>query len=87
MSKQIGNVGRDNYKKEPRRIFLFLRFYLFLERRERREKERETDIDVREKHGSVASRMPQTETEPVTQACALTGDGTSDLSLCRTMSN
>ena len=46
MSKQIGNVGRDNYKKEPRRIFLFLRFYLFLERREGREKKRDRNIDM-----------------------------------------
>ena len=38
-------------------LFLILFIYLFLERGERREKERERNIDVRERHQSVASCM------------------------------
>ena len=38
----------------PLRLYIFLRFYLFLEREEGREKERKRNINVREKHQSVA---------------------------------
>ena len=39
-------------------LFVIVRLYLFIfEREEGREKERERNIDVREKHQSVASRM------------------------------
>ena len=60
--------------------------YLFLERGKRKEKERERNIDVREKHQSVASCTcpDRPGTEPSTQACALTGNWTSDLLLCGT---
>ena len=44
------------------------------------EKERDRNMDVREAHQSVAS-------EPATQACALTGNQTGDISLCRTIPN
>ena len=37
--------------------FKFLNFYLFLERGEGREKEKERNINVREKHQSVASLL------------------------------
>ena len=47
--------------------------YLFLERGEGKEKDRERNIDVKEKHWTVASRMIQDQIEPSTQACALTG--------------
>ena len=44
-----------------RAVILFLFFkdfiYLFLDTREEREKEGERNIDVREKHRSIASRM------------------------------
>ena len=40
----------------------------------------------RRKYQSVASLM-SCGTKPTTQACALTGNRTSDLSLCSTMSN
>ena len=68
--------------------FFFKHFiYLFLERGQGREKERETNVDVWEKHRSFASHTPPTGTWPVTQACALTGNQTSDILVCRTMLN
>ena len=66
--------------------FLRFYFYLFLERGEGREKEREKNIDVSEKHKSVTSCTPPTNM-PTTQACALTGNRTGDLSVCRIMPN
>ena len=53
-------------------LIYFIVFTLFLERGEGREKEREKNID----------QLPAT-----TQACALTGNRTGDLSLCRTKLN
>ena len=47
--------------------------YLFLETGEGREKERETNITV-----WLPLARPQLRTWPVTQACALTGNQTSD---------
>ena len=43
--------------------------YLFLEREEGREEERERNIDV-----WLPLACPQMETQPVTQACALSGN-------------
>ena len=45
----------------PLPVFLKDFIYLFLEREEGREKERERDIDVREKHQSVASGIYPTQ--------------------------
>ena len=56
--------------------------YLFLERGEGMKKERERDIDVWEKHQSVASCTRPDQDQAATQACALTGNRTSDLLLC-----
>ena len=47
-----------------------------------REKERESNTDVREKHGSQMCSLP--ETQPAARACARTGNGTGNLSLCGT---
>ena len=53
--------------------------HLFLERAEGREKEREKNIDVLETHPSFVPSCPQLGTQPATQACALTGNQTSNL--------
>ena len=55
--------------------------YLFLERGEKREKERENDI-----HWLPLS-CPQLGTWPTTQSCALTGNQTSTLLVCRLVLN
>ena len=52
------------------------RFYLFSERGERKEKKGE-------KHQLVASQTPPARDWPATQACALTGNRTSDPLVCR----
>ena len=71
-------------KKKSSVILLPIYFiYLFLERREGREKKRERNINV----WSVASRTPPTGDQPATQACAPTGNQTSDLSVCRSVLN
>ena len=63
-------------------LFFFLRFYLLIFReRGREEKERERNITVWEK--SVAYSHPQLGTWPATQACDLTGNRTSSLSVRR----
>ena len=54
---------------------------------EGREKERERNINVRVKHRSVVSCTCPLGTDPATQACALSGNWTSDLLLCGTMPN
>ena len=65
-------------------IFVFKDFLsLFLERGEGRER----TTDVREKHQLVASCKQPDLDEPTTQARALTGNQTSDLSLCRMTPN
>ena len=70
----------------PLRSTHFLkRFYFFLERREGREKERGRNTNVKEKHS--LSYVPSLGTEPAAEACALTENGTSDLSLCGTTPN
>ena len=67
--------------------FLFFLIFLFLDSGEGKEKERERNINVREKHQLVASPMhPNQETNPQPR-CALTGNWTRDLSLCRTTAN
>ena len=58
-----------------RRIFKDF-IYLFLERGGK-----ERNFDVQEK--LALSRVPPTDTWPATQACALTGNRTSNLSVCR----
>ena len=64
-------------------FFFFQIFNLFLERGKRREKERERNIDVRETSISCLSHAPQLGTWSTAQACATTGNCTSDLSVCR----
>ena len=60
-------------------IIYFLKgfMYLFLERGEGREKEKEGNIDV-----WLLLTCPQQGTQPTTQACALTGNRTSNPLLC-----
>ena len=63
-------------------FFFFLRFCLFLERGEGREKEGERNIDV-----WLPLVHPQLEIRHTTQACALTGNRTSDPLVCRSALN
>ena len=65
-------------------IFFFFKkyfIYLFLERGKGREKERERNID------RLPLAHPQRGTGPITQGCALTGNRSTDLSLCRMTPN
>ena len=65
------------------KVNIFFKFiYLFIFRKGGREVEIE-----REKYQLVASHMPQPGTWPSTQACALTGNLTSDLSVCSSTPN
>ena len=57
---------------------MYLFIYLFIERGEGREKERERNINV-----WLPLERPQLGTWPGTQACALTGNHTSDPSVLR----
>ena len=69
---------------------IFKILFLILERGKRREKERERNIDVREKLIGCLLHLPQTGTNPATQACALTSNGgksTGNLSVCGMMHN
>ena len=61
-------------------LFFFFKdfIYLLLERGEGREKDGERNINV-----WLPLTSPQLGTWPTTQACALTGNRTSDLSVCR----
>ena len=54
---------------------------LFDSRERGREGERERNIDVKEEHQSGLLYAPQQGTEPTTQACALTGNRTCNLSV------
>ena len=67
----------------PPSFSFFLRFYLFLERGERWEKEREKNIMCKRNSNWLPLSHPQLGTQPATQACALTGNGTYDLSVRR----
>ena len=59
-------------------LFFFKDFiYIFLERG------KERNINVQEKHNLVASHMLPARSWPTTQACALTGNQTGDLSFLR----
>ena len=60
-------------------LFYFLRFYLFIFRERGREGEREGEI---EKHWLPLSH-PKLGTWPAIEACAVTGNQTSSLSVCR----
>ena len=60
----------------------FLRFYLFFNKGEGREKERERTINV-----WLPLVHLQLGTWPTTQACALTGNQTGDLLVCRLVLN
>ena len=63
-------------------LFICLFVYLFIcERGEGSEKERERNIDVWEVHWSVPLTAPQLGTWPTAQACDLTGNQTSNLSV------
>ena len=67
----------------PEVLFLKNYFiYLFLERGEGKEEERERNINV-----WLPLARPQMGTWPATQACALTGDPTGDLSVHRLVFN
>ena len=55
-------------------------YVCILERGEGREK-------GRERHRSVASRLSPDRDHTTTQSCALTGNGTTEISLCGTMPN
>ena len=59
-------------------IFLKNYLFIFLERGERREKEKVRNINV-----WLPLAHPPPETWPTTQACALTGNRTSDPLVCR----
>ena len=68
-------------------LLFFLRFiFLFLERGQRKEKERERSTCEINIH-LLSFTHPQLGTWPTTQACALTGNRTSDLSICRPVLN
>ena len=60
--------------------------YLLLERGGGRERGRETSMCERY-IDQLPLTFPQLETWPATQACALTGNQTSDLSVCRPVLN
>ena len=62
-------------------LYIFLRFYLFIFRERRREGERETLMCERYIN-RLPLTCPQPGTWPVTQACALTGNPTDELSVC-----
>ena len=62
-------------------MIYFILFYLFLERGKGRGDERERNIDVREKHRSVASCV-HPDQGPVTWVCVLTGNQTGGFSVC-----
>ena len=86
MEASVGQVfqGFDFYLSY---LFIYLFIYLF-EIGVGREIERDKNSDVREKHQFVASlNAPQLGTEPTTQACTLTRNRTSNLSLCGMMPN
>ena len=59
-------------------------FFFFRERREGREKERERNLSMCERN---INPLPQTGTEPATQACALPGNRSGDYLLCRAAPN
>ena len=61
--------------------------YLISERGEGREKERERNINVQEKHWSVASHIPTTGSPSHNPGMYPTGNRTGDLSICRMMHN
>ena len=81
MTTNLRQVLAKNYE-----VILKIQCIYFLGREEGREKERERIIHVREKHLLFASSMHPDQTEPASQACALTENQTSDFSLCRTLS-
>ena len=69
-------------------LFQHLFFLIFIFRGKWRDKERKSNIYVREKHGSVPlACAPPSPHQTVTQACASTGNGTGDPSLCGTCPN
>ena len=59
-------------------VLSFYKYFMYLFLKRGKENQRERNIDMREKH--PARDQPGTET--TTQACTLTGNRTSDLSLC-----
>ena len=71
-------------KQDKEETFFKKRFYLFLERGKEgdREGEMERKINVQEICWLPLAHPPLG-TWPATQACALTGNRTSDLSVCR----
>ena len=69
----------SKFKVKKINMCFILFIYLFLERGEGWEKERERNINW------LPLIPPQLGTWPITQACALTGNQTGDLSVCRMM--
>ena len=68
-------------------LFIYLFKFYFSERGEERVGDRERNIDLRETWISCFLYVPSPGTEPATQASALTRNITSDLSVCKMMSN
>ena len=62
-------------------IYLFIYLFIYLERAGGKEKERERNID------QLLLAYPQPGTWPMTQACGLFGNQTSDLSVYRPVLN
>ena len=77
--RSIRELLRDS---ESRIFCLFLRFYLFIFREGGREEQ-----EGEKRQCAVASHAPLLGTWPATQACALTGNRTSDLLVCRPVLN
>ena len=75
---------KDNHKGL---LIYWFTYLLILDRGKVREKERVRHMNIRETWMSCLSYMLQLGTEPPTQAHALTGNQTSDLSLCGTTPN
>ena len=78
-------VGRD--RKWILFIFLILLFFIFRERGREGEKEGAKHQCDRKKSTRCLPYVLSPGTKPITQACALTGNWTGDLSPCRTMPN
>ena len=81
---------KQSVKTQVPILFSFFKYFidLFSQREGRRKKQREKNMCVREKRWSVAFRTtPQPGIWPATQACAPTGNQTSDLLLCMMMPN
>ena len=90
-SSQCGGVSKSEMdswgrSSSPGRNpnYVCLRFYFFLFRERGTEEEREGETSMCERNvDRLPLARPQPETWPTTQACALTGNRTGDLSVCK----